>query len=63
MVGKGVQNICIKEYQNSHFFPSFFFNVASSFNFEYRKLKFSMITLEMMMEGTVSQIFYLGLSF
>ena len=44
-------------------FSLHFFNVVISFNIEYRKLKFSKIILEMMMEGTVSQIFYLGLSF
>ena len=55
IVSKGVQNICTK--------ALLFSNVASSFNIKYRKLKFSMVILEMMIEGTVSQILYLGLSF
>ena len=44
-------------------FSLHFFKVVITFNIEYRKLKFSMTILEMMMEGTVSQILYLGLSF
>ena len=44
-------------------FSLHFLNVVISFNIEYRKLKLSMIILEMMTEGTVSQILYLGLSF
>ena len=38
------------------------FNVHSSFDIENRLLKFSVIIIDMLMEGTVSQIFYLGLS-
>ena len=55
--------IYILKSTNILIFSLHFFNVVISFNIEYRKLKFSMIILEMMMEGTMSQIFYLGLSF
>ena len=45
------------------FFPVIFLNFDSSFNIKDRKLKFSVYVLGIMIEGTVSQIFYLGLSF
>ena len=42
---------------------TFFFNVDSSFNIKDRLIKYSVAVLGIMMEGTVSQIFYLGPSF
>ena len=62
MIGKGFKNICTKEYTNSHF-SLICLKVASSFNIEDRKLKYSMIIHNMRMEGTVSQTFYSCLSF
>ena len=44
-------------------FPLIFFNVDSSFNIENRLFKFSVDVLGIIMEGTVSQIIYLGPSF
>ena len=63
IVGKLVQIICIKEYTNSHFSPYFFLNLNSSFNINSRLLKFSMVIIDIMMQGTMSQIFYFGPSF
>ena len=45
------------------FFSIIFFNVDSSFNIKDTLLKFSVVVLGITMEGTVSQIFYLGPSF
>ena len=44
-------------------FSVIFLNFDSSFNIKDRKLKFSVVVLCIMIKGTVSQIFYLGLSF
>ena len=43
-------------------FPIIFLNVDSSFNILNRVLRLSVVITNMLMEGTVSQIFYLGLS-
>ena len=43
-------------------FPIVFLNVDSSFNILDRLLKFSVVIIDMLMEGTVSPIFYIGLS-
>ena len=51
-----------KKGQKLSFFPIIFLNVDSSFNISDRLLKFSVVIIDMLMEGTVSQIFYLGLS-
>ena len=63
IVGKGVQNICAQEYKKFYFSPSFFFNVDISFNIKDRLLRFFVVVIGMIMEGNVSQIFYLGPSF
>ena len=57
--GKGVKNICTQ----ISIFPLIFFNMDSSFNIENRPFKFSVAFLGIIMEGTVSQIIYLGPSF
>ena len=57
------QNMCLKEYSNSYFLSTFSFNVDNFINFVHRLLKLCMAILDMVMEGTVSQIFYLGSSF
>ena len=44
-------------------FSCHFFNYDSSFNIKDRKLRFSVFVLCILVEGTVSQIFYLCLSF
>ena len=44
-------------------FPSIFFNVDSSFDIKGRLLKLSVVTLDIKMQGTVSQNSYLGPSF
>ena len=43
--------------------PFIFFNVDSSFNIENELLKFSTLIFHIVMQGTVSQIVYLGTSF
>ena len=48
-----------KSTQNS-IFSLICLNVSSSFNIKDRLLKFSVLVLDMIMEGTVSQIFLLG---
>ena len=45
---------------NIDIFSIIFMNVESSFNIQDRLLKLSVTVIDMMMEGTVSQIFYLG---
>ena len=45
------------------FFAYIFLNLDNSINIVHRLLKFSIAILEMITEGTVSQIFYLGPSF
>ena len=47
--------------QKLPFFSIIFLNVQSSFNIINRLFKFSLVIIDMLMEGTVSQIFYLGL--
>ena len=44
-------------------FPFILLNVDISFNIKDRLLRFVVVALGIMMEGTVSQIFYLGSSF
>ena len=61
MIGKGVKNICTKVL--ILIFSLMLLNMASSFNIEDRKLKYSMIIHNMMMGGTVSQTFYSCLTF
>ena len=56
IVGTGVQNICMKEYKKSYFFPSFF-NIDSSFDIKDGLLKLSVVVPDMIMEGTVCRIF------
>ena len=51
--------ICIKE-TKMYIFPIIFFNVDSSFNIENRLFKFSVGIFDTLMEGTVSEISYLG---
>ena len=46
--------------QKLTFFPIIFLNVDSSFNILDRHLKLSVGILDILMEGTVSQIFYLS---
>ena len=41
-------------------FSLIFLNLNSSFNIKSRLLKFSMVIIDIMMQGTVSQILYLG---
>ena len=48
--------------QKSYLFSSFL-NVISSFIIKDRLLKFSMVVFDIIMEGTLSQIFYLGPGF
>ena len=43
--------------------PLIFFNVDNSFNIVSTLLKFSVVVLNTIMEGTVSQNIYLGFSF
>ena len=45
------------------FFSIIFLNVHSSFNIKDTLLKFYVVVLGITLEGTVSQIFYLGPSF
>ena len=45
------------------FFPFIFLNVDISFNIKDRLLRFFVVFIGIIMEGTVSQIFYLGPSF
>ena len=42
------------------FFPFIFKNLDSSFNIEDRLFKFSVVVLGIIIEGTVSQTFYLS---
>ena len=44
-------------------FPLIFLNVDNSFDIVSTLLKFSVVVLNTIMEGTVSQIIYLGFSF
>ena len=46
-----------------HFFAYIFMNLDNSINIVHRLLKFSIVILDMITEGTVSQILYLGPSF
>ena len=50
---------------SSHFFifPLILFNVARLYHIEGRLLKFPVVILDMIMQGTVSQNCYLGPSF
>ena len=50
-----------KKVQKLPFFSIIFLNVDSSFNIINRLFKFSLVIIDMLMEGTASQIFYLGL--
>ena len=59
---KGLKEYVLKNTKNP-IFPVIFLNFDSSFNIKDRKLKFSVFVLGIMSEGTMSQIFYLGLSF
>ena len=54
------KNICFKEYANSEFFTYNSLNVDNMINIAHRKLTFFMPFFVMVMEGTVSQISYLG---
>ena len=45
------------------FVPGIFLNLDISFNIKDTLLKFSVLVLSITMEGTVSQIFYVGPSF
>ena len=49
--------------QNFTFFTSIFLNVDISINVEHKPFKFVEVILDIIMKGTVSQIFDLGLSF
>ena len=51
-----------KEYTNYHFFGVTFLNLYNSVNMIYRLFKCGVVILDSIMEGTVSQIFYLDLS-
>ena len=57
VVGKGVQNICTKEYKKFYFFPFILKNVDSSFNIKDRLFNFCVVLVGKIMEGTVSQIY------
>ena len=48
--------------QNFTFFTNIFLNVDISINVEHKPFKFFEVILDIIMEGNVSQIFYLGLS-
>ena len=52
--------IYVLKRQKSTFFSIIFLNVDSSLNIYDRQLNFSVVIIDMMMEGTVSQISYLG---
>ena len=52
-----------KRMQSFTFFTNIFLNVDISINVEYKPFNFFEVILDIIMEGTVSQIFYLGLSF
>ena len=54
------QTICIKENKLT-FFSTIVFSVDSLFNIWDRLLKFSVVLIDILMEGTVSQILFLGL--
>ena len=54
------KNICLKECENSFFFAYIFLNSDNSINIVHRLLNFFIVILDMITEGTVSQIFYLG---
>ena len=58
-----LENISSKEYKNSHLFPSFFFSLDNTVIIIYKLFKFSLVILDIIMEGTVSQIAYLGISY
>ena len=45
------------------FFDKIFLNFHFSVTIAYKDLKFCLLSLHIHLEGTVSQIFYLGLSF
>ena len=57
------KNICLKECENSILLPTFFLNLDNSIYIVHRLLKFSIVILDIITEGTVSHIFYLGPSF
>ena len=61
IVAKGFQNI--QKVQKFTFFPFIFLNVNSSFTMKNKLLNFSVTIVHMVMQGTVSQIFYLCCSF
>ena len=48
--------------QNFTFFTNIIFNVDISINVEHKPFNFFEAILDIIMEGTVSQIFYLGSS-
>ena len=50
-----------KKVQKLPFFSIIFLNVDSSFNIINRLFKFALVIIDILMEGTVSQIFYPGL--
>ena len=52
----------ISKFENSHFFL-YFLNKDISFNIPWKLMKVKIHVLEGHSEGTLSQIFYLGLSF
>ena len=60
---KGLEKYVLKNTKMPIFSCHFFYNYDSSFNIKDRKLRFSVFVLGIMIEGTVSQICYLCLSF
>ena len=55
-----LENIITEEYTNFDFFSIIFLIVDNSVNIETRPFKFCVLILDVIMEGTVSQIFLLG---
>ena len=52
-----------KDKSNNLFFDKIFLNFHLSVTIAYKDLKFCLLSTDIHLEGTMSQIFYLGLSF
>ena len=51
IIYKDDKKICLKEYENSYFLPTFSLNLNNSINIVHRLLEFSMVILNMILEG------------
>ena len=58
IIYKDDKNICLKKYTHFYFLPTLFLNLDNSVNNVHRLRKVSMDILDMILEGTVSQICY-----